>query len=69
MERLLVAVSDFKLYTQLTETLSHRLTHFTNLSISQVQQHNYPMKKKQTKTRFLKSCLLFKFLFLHLVRY
>lgn len=45
MVRLLVAVSDFTLYTQLTEALSHRLTHFTNSSISQVQQHNYPMKK------------------------
>lgn len=54
MVRLLVAVSDFTLYTQLTEPLSHRLTHSTNSSISQVQQHNYPMKNTP-KTRFLES--------------
>lgn len=52
MVRLLVAVSDFALYTQLTEPLSHRLTHFTNSSISQVQQHNYPMEKKHLKPAF-----------------
>lgn len=58
MVRLLVAVSDFTLYTQLTEPLSHRLTYFTNSSNSQIQQHNYPMKKTP-KTRILESSSLF----------
>lgn len=62
--RLLVAVRDFTLCTQQTEPPSHRLT---NPSLSQVQQHNYPMKNPP-KARCLDSISQPLF-FLHLISY
>lgn len=62
--RLLVAVRDFTLCTQQTEPPSHRLT---NPSLSQVQQHNYPMKNPP-KARCLGSITQTLF-FLHLISY